>query len=78
MAPFDAKEFDQCNFIDPKLNANGKPSANPPVECVHCIGRFKGGVYRTRGHLLGLSCRGARKCLQVPQDTKDFFQAIEI
>jgi hypothetical protein len=77
MAPFNAKEFHHCKVIDPKLDANGKPSANPLVECVHCIGRFRGGVYRIRGHLLGLSSRGASKCLQVPQDAKDFFQAIE-
>jgi hypothetical protein len=77
VAPFDAKDFDHCKVIDPKLYANGEPSASPLVEYVHCIGRFRGGVYRIRGHFLDLSSRGARKCLQVLQDAKNFFQATE-
>ena len=77
MAPFDAKEFDHCKVIDPKLDARDKPSANPLVECIHCVSRFNAGVYRIRGHLLGISNGGGGKCTQAPQDAKDFFQAIE-
>jgi hypothetical protein len=74
---FRCKRIRSLQSIVPKLYANGEPSANPLVECVHCIGRFRGGVNRIRGHLLGLSSRGARKCLQVLQDAKNFFQATE-
>ena len=77
MAPFDAKEFDHCKVIDPELDANGKPSANPLVIVCPLYWPLRGGVYRIRGHLLGVSSRRAKKGLQVLQDAKNFLQASE-
>jgi hypothetical protein len=74
---FDAKEFDHCKVIDPKLDANGKPSANPLVIVCPLYWPLRGGVYRIRGHLLGLSSRGAESCLQVLQDAMIILQASE-
>ena len=34
---FGAEEFKHCKVIDPKIDAKGKDSTNPLLECVHCL-----------------------------------------
>ena len=59
---FTAPEFNECKVVNQLSDASGKPSTNPQVKCQHCEKLFRGGAFRIRGHLLGLSKRGVAGC----------------
>ncbi len=59
---FTAPEFNECKVVNQFSDASGKPLFNPQVKCQHCEKLFRGGAFRIRGHLLGLSKRGVAGC----------------
>ena len=77
---YDAKEYQHCKIVDPKLTAGGRANANPGVECIHCQSEFTGGPFRIRGHILSIRNRGGGACTAddtAAQDARAYFQQVE-
>ena len=77
---YDAKEYQHCKTVDPKLTEGGRANANPGVECIHCQSEFTGGPFHIRGHILSIRNRGGGACTAddtAAQDAKAYFQQVE-
>jgi len=77
---YEAAEYRHCVVIVRKLNAQGRPHANPGVSCTLCESKLCGGPFRIRGHILGIAKSGGGRCTSdtpAAQDARAYFQKVE-